>query len=684
MSTYVTNLEFENAWERISNKLSLIEFDSARAANSFQNPIFEEAIEATPLRYKMEYEKLVSILYGQNGSGKTTSMRMLSGLTELVRGLLKQYNNHDNYSNMYKLYEDLIKHGTFPENLVSSEEPNFLEGLDMSNNEIISNIKTRERESKAEFNLELCGFHHSHQDYDSFDYKFKIKLQRTETLAENYLHPALQGQYSNFNGDYIYFFHLELEKLNDKLVVVDEGEIMQPTLKPLTESELAWDDYFSDKNILPFLITDDLKVISLPPYYCNWFYYEEKWEDEGVDWERLSKKEEFLETIEYNKVTLDVNREILSNEMLFQEFFTNMFPLVPNEKFHTDLLDEYDFWHLGADTDLGDLLKMSEYFKPFNEIIEGISSDITNISDLEIRIEPINDIGKSTSRIDLIDIVKELKGPIRILLKNEKGNIFDYDMFKHEEKWEEYNDEDKKRFHLGMMFSAFANLANTKESFERHDDPVWIKENSEDLCKIFLHLTDFFLLRIYEKGTHRIKARRSIRREFGVYSESFNKELMEYSFEDMNYFEILDLCRSRIELIKSYLIPNYFIHIKNEFTRKIVKRFTGINIESIHLKMGRPKLSIDGLSVKFEDLSSGQKRIIQLITALLSNDVNGPIMIDEPEISLHPIWLTELKEIITNCMEYSKRQVIICTHSPELVYLFEDAIPVENFSKVEE
>jgi predicted ATPase len=59
-------------------------------------------------------------------------------------------------------------------------------------------------------------------------------------------------------------------------------------------------------------------------------------------------------------------------------------------------------------------------------------------------------------------------------------------------------------------------------------------------------------------------------------------------------------------------------------------------------------------------------------------------MIDEPEISLHPIWLTELKEIITTCMEYSKRQVIICTHSPELVYLFEDAIPVENFSKIEE
>ena len=136
-------------------------------------------------------------------------------------------------------------------------------------------------------------------------------------------------------------------------------------------------------------------------------------------------------------------------------------------------------------------------------------------------------------------------------------------------------------FHIAALFKAFFNLANT-ESFSRKNDPDWIKENSEELCKIFLHWTEFFLLRIYEKGTHRNKAKRSIGQEFG-YGVSFNKELMEYSLEDMNYFEILDLCRSRIELIKSYLIPNYFIHTKNEFTRKIIERFTGINIEKIHI-----------------------------------------------------------------------------------------------------
>jgi energy-coupling factor transporter ATP-binding protein EcfA2 len=684
MSTYVTNLEFENAWGRISNKLPLIEFDSARAANSFQNPVIEEAISMTPSQYEMKYEKLASILYGQNGSGKTTSMRMLSGLTELVRGLLKQYNNHDNYSDMNKLYENLIKHGTLPENLVSSEDPTLLTGVDMSNNEIISNIQIRERDSKNEFNLELSGFHQC-IDIDGFEYKFKIKLQRSEFLAHNYLHPALVEQYNNFNGDFIYFFHLELERLNDKLEFVDEGEIMEPTLKPLTEGEIGWDEYYSNKNILPFIITDDRKVISLPPYYSNWFNNYEDWGDEGIDWERLSKREEFLEQIEYHKVGLDDRRGIVSTEMHFDEFLTNMFPLIPNEKFHADLLDEYEFWHLGEDTTpfMGDLIKMSDYFQPFNEIIEGISSDITNISDLEIRIEPINDIGKSTNRIDIIDFVKELGVLMGIVLaKNELHYLSDDGMIPAVRKWEEYDDEDKRRFHIAALFKAFFNLANT-ESFSRKNDPDWIKENSEELCKIFLHWTEFFLLRIYEKGTHRNKAKRSIGQEFG-YGVSFNKELMEYSLEDMNYFEILDLCRSRIELIKSYLIPNYFIHTKNEFTRKIIERFTGINIEKIHIKKGRPKLSLDGLSVKFEDLSSGQKRIIQLITALLSNEVNGPIMIDEPEISLHPIWLTELKEIITSCMKYSKRQVIICTHSPELVYLFEDAIPVEHFSKIEE
>ncbi len=687
MGTYITDLRFENVWGMISNQLELANFEFARTVEMNYNP----GIDFTPTGTSGQilpgmifpYEKIVSILYGQNGSGKTTSMRLISAITELATELLEQYKEGD-LTDWQKSYEDLVKYGQFPQDLVSSEKPNHLVGKDMSDNEIISNLTSLK---SSGFDISLSGLHQS----QGIDFKFKIILGATKDSAVNYLHPAI-NQIENYSGGKIYYLHLELEKMSNKAVSTEFTDLSNlPTIKfeALSDLEVKRENYHSETNVLPFIITDDKKAISLPPYYCSWFNLDNcNLEPDEVDWSREVIKEKYLERVGYEQVHLDQNREVLATHGELTDFIINRFPLVPNESFHSDLLDEYDFWYLGEYSELGDLMEVSEYFLPFREVIEGISTSITNISDLKIRIEPLNEISKSTTRIKSKDLVAKLMLPMSILFMNEGALQRMIANEPQPEIWTEFDDEQKLFHHLQSCFVGFQKLIdagfNPQENDSLEMDSDWIIENCEEICEIVLSIKEYFLLRTYEKGVQFNRARKEIFQQYGD-TPLFDKSKLSYSFEDWNFLDVIDLCRSHLELIHSYLIPNYRIHTKNEFTRELIERYTGVSLKTIYVNEGRtPKLTINNLDVKFDDLSSGQKRIIQLITALLSNELKGPIMIDEPEISLHPKWLTELKDIITNCIEYSRRQVIICTHSPELVYLFDNAIPIENFPKDEE
>jgi len=78
----------------------------------------------------------------------------------------------------------------------------------------------------------------------------------------------------------------------------------------------------------------------------------------------------------------------------------------------------------------------------------------------------------------------------------------------------------------------------------------------------------------------------------------------------------------------------------------------------------------NGNDTGIPDLSSGEKQIIFRIGYILKNLVNikgGIILIDEPEISLHPMWQTKFKETLLEVFDGLDVQIIIATHSP---YIF--------------
>jgi len=694
MSTYITSVEFSNVWGRISNKLELISLEDARIVNLHANPSMNSprfnSPSGEPSIVKLDIagvdtENLVSILYGQNGSGKTTSMRMIKAMSELVEELLGQYKKDLDNSTTISVFEKFIKQATFPENLVSPENPNLLIGRDMSENEIVSNLLSSASRKIKSFDIKLSGLHSN----EGFDYKFNITLEKSNKSASDLLHPGIVLKENYGTRTDVYILHLNLEKL-ETIGSIDfdpEGLVTQFEL-PKEDVDTS-NQFYSDTNVLPFIITDDKRVISLPPYYISEWFEKPELHDgyddldiENIMWSPVAT-EKYLQQIQYSVFDLDSSYNILGIGSEYEQFTTNRFPLIANNKFHPDLEEFYEFWTLDeVNPQLGEIMEVREYFLPFSQIITGISSEITDLSKLSIEITPLSPIGKSKYRINTASIARAILVPMTKLFQitfTDNG-VIDLNIIRD--------------VHLNNCLDGFGELMKDGRAMSpwAYDDDVNTSSpETRLLCKTLLNLTEFLVLTIYDEGFSRNKAKRDIFLEYGDSQLKFDKEQLDYSLdgeEHLSRYRLVDVIRSRLELIWSYLLPNYEIHRKNEFAREIIKRSTGItlgtNQTSRKEDLKSPLLSLDGSHLEFEDLSSGQKRIIQLITALLSEESKGPIMIDEPEISLHPKWLTELKDIITQCLNYSRRQLIICTHSPELVYLFDDAIPIEQFSNVEE
>lgn len=127
----------------------------------------------------------------------------------------------------------------------------------------------------------------------------------------------------------------------------------------------------------------------------------------------------------------------------------------------------------------------------------------------------------------------------------------------------------------------------------------------------------------------------------------------------------------------SVVIPHSkFVNRLERFTSIFDKMFDGQKkFKDIETKDDQKNIVFvdkDGNDTSIPDLSSGEKQIIFRIGYILKNLVNikgGIILIDEPEISLHPVWQTRFKKILLEVFDGLDVQIIIATHSP---YIFQD------------
>ncbi|MFP5222385.1 MAG: AAA family ATPase [Acidobacteriota bacterium] len=95
---------------------------------------------------------------------------------------------------------------------------------------------------------------------------------------------------------------------------------------------------------------------------------------------------------------------------------------------------------------------------------------------------------------------------------------------------------------------------------------------------------------------------------------------------------------------------------------KLTRRTTGTGIETVRLEWMQKHSNFPFTSAHFSD---GTLRFIALATALLQPDPPSTIVIDEPELGLHPYALTVLSALLSEAAQ--RMQVIVATQAPALL-----------------
>ncbi|MCP1182094.1 AAA family ATPase [Paenibacillus sp. 1781tsa1] len=129
---------------------------------------------------------------------------------------------------------------------------------------------------------------------------------------------------------------------------------------------------------------------------------------------------------------------------------------------------------------------------------------------------------------------------------------------------------------------------------------------------------------------------------------------------------IKELLEENKEYRNHYFRP---IHVINDVVAEVFKR-KGVKINNT-ISFGEQKQIIDS-----DYLSAGEKQMLSFIAynALYSN---SPIIIDEPEISLHVDWQRKILKILTS--QNTGNQLIIATHSPFIYSKYSDKEIIKDF-----
>lgn len=82
----------------------------------------------------------------------------------------------------------------------------------------------------------------------------------------------------------------------------------------------------------------------------------------------------------------------------------------------------------------------------------------------------------------------------------------------------------------------------------------------------------------------------------------------------------------------------------------------------------RVNLAREGRELPISKASSGEREILNFLLGIFSYNIkNGLVIIDEPDLHLHPKWQNILVDIFNNLSVQSNNQFLIVTHSPSFI-----------------
>ena len=145
--------------------------------------------------------------------------------------------------------------------------------------------------------------------------------------------------------------------------------------------------------------------------------------------------------------------------------------------------------------------------------------------------------------------------------------------------------------------------------------------------------------------------------------------LLEKHLED--YMEDRELLhqdlQEAIELRNSVLAPEMFLDIINGriLFKSLQIANTGIDDEDHEIIV----VAEDGSEIPSTGLSSGEQQLLVLYYQLIFEiQPDTLVMIDEPELSMNVVWQRNFLKDLQRIIELRKFDVLIATHSPEVIY----------------
>lgn len=227
----------------------------------------------------------------------------------------------------------------------------------------------------------------------------------------------------------------------------------------------------------------------------------------------------------------------------------------------------------------------------------------------------------------------------------EKSNV-NLDIFLEEfEKYSSYN----------LKRVKFLNTFHYKKSDNNTSSQNQTINNFESLAKI-----------IYVPAENKFE-------EIQTYSTTLSKE---YKFINIINSNVIRDLPSYIATRRNYLATIEEDLTMKEVTNKVVNEINGIfDILELDVKLkgfskDEKTLPIfeNSASEEFDinDLSSGEKQLfLRTLSIKMLEPNNSIILIDEPELSLHPKWQQRIIEVYKKIGE--NNQIIVATHSPHIL-----------------
>ena len=243
-----------------------------------------------------------------------------------------------------------------------------------------------------------------------------------------------------------------------------------------------------------------------------------------------------------------------------------------------------------------------------------------------------------------------------------------------------YNEPEKSNVNLDIFFEDFEK--NNIEEAEKFSD-----NSKHALWDFFTTLQNYDYYRKNSNDYYR----NQIAKRFDIppkiiYVPAENKfeEIQTYSTTLSKEYKFINIINSNvIRDIPSYIATrrNYLATIEEdltmkEITNKVVKEINRIfSVLELDVKLKgfskNEKImpifeNSAGEEFDINDLSSGEKQLfLRTLSIKMLEPKNSIILIDEPELSLHPKWQQRIIEVYKKIGE--NNQIIIATHSPHIL-----------------